>query len=147
MNAGFELFLWNLGRGMWHLKLWVSMKMEKGLGLQRSQEGPHCWRRFMLELQLLFGGKTSTLSPQGLTPAPSRSLLSHQPQVLRSGCVLGSLVLLRYRPCPTDCRFLWCWSLPTTSFLQSCTSGGRDWIHFAKIYEHLAREGLGLDSK
>ena len=28
MNAGFELFLWNLGRGMWHLKLWVSMKME-----------------------------------------------------------------------------------------------------------------------
>uniref|UniRef100_A0A8C0CXW5 39S ribosomal protein L55, mitochondrial n=1 Tax=Balaenoptera musculus TaxID=9771 RepID=A0A8C0CXW5_BALMU len=48
----------------------------------------------MLELQLLFGGKTSTLSPQGLTPAPSRSLLSHQPQVLQSGCVLGSLVLL-----------------------------------------------------
>ena len=48
MNAGFELFLWNLGRGMWHLKLWVSMKMEKGLWLQRSQEGPHagegsCW--------------------------------------------------------------------------------------------------------
>ncbi|KAM9105295.1 large ribosomal subunit protein mL55 isoform 1-T1 [Megaptera novaeangliae] len=56
--------------------------------------GPSCWRRFMLELQLLFGGKTSTLSPQGLTPAPSRSLLSHQPQVLRSSCVLGSLVLL-----------------------------------------------------
>ncbi|XP_028354262.1 large ribosomal subunit protein mL55 isoform X1 [Physeter macrocephalus] len=47
-----------------------------------------------LQLQLLFGGKTSILSPQGLTPAPSRSLLSHQPQVLQSGCVLGSLVLL-----------------------------------------------------
>ncbi|XP_054936268.1 large ribosomal subunit protein mL55 isoform X2 [Physeter macrocephalus] len=42
----------------------------------------------------LLGERDAAPEALGLTPAPSRSLLSHQPQVLQSGCVLGSLVLL-----------------------------------------------------
>lgn len=79
-----------------------------------------CWKRFMLKLQLLFWWES--IPTQGLVPAPSRSLLNHQPQIVWSGCALSSVVLLRYRPCPTH------W-VPlvlefTHFFLPSCTSGG-----------------------
>ena len=86
------------------------------------------WKRFMLKLQLLSWWESIHSFPSRVGSSPFRSLLNHQPQIVWSGCALSSMVLLRYRPCPTHCGFLWCWSSPTSfsslAFLED----------FAKIY-------------
>lgn len=63
-------------------ELWVSMKMGEGTWLQHFQEGPLCWKRFMLKLQLLFWWESIHSFHSRVGSCPFQSLLNHQPQIV-----------------------------------------------------------------